>query len=395
MLKILIATVLTLINYLVLSEAFRDRGFGEGIKWLLGLEERKKKTNTDLTVTVMIPAYNEADFIQETITSLQKQTYPIDRILVIDDSSTDGTGDIARASGAEVVRTSENRGTKAQAQDYGLLYVDTDLVINVDADTTLEKDAIEKLVPAFQDEEVAAVCGFVIPRKINSIWERARFIQYLFGMSFFKQGQDLWNGILVASGCFSGFRTEVLKSFGGFPDRSMAEDMDVTWEILKSGYKVQMVSNAYCYPISPHDYPTYRAQVERWNRGFLQNMRAHGVSLLRNRRVAFFAGWNAANGLLFPAYIGSLSFLLIRFGMLALLGIGAGTILPISYSLLKARRIGRTTRAAASFPAYILVLAVNSYLFFKAIWLEWIRKTSLDVWKKGHGMKSGERVSDE
>ncbi|MEF8799335.1 MAG: glycosyltransferase family 2 protein [Candidatus Bipolaricaulota bacterium] len=384
MLKFIFATMLVGINYFVLREAFYDRTIKEGFKWLLGLETDQKNP-TRFSVTVLIPAYDEADFIEETISSLQDQDYPIKKILVVDDSSTDGTSEIARKAGVEVVTTPRNSGTKAQAQNFGLNFVDTDLVINVDADTKLEKESVRNLVTVFQDKEVAAASGFVIPRKTRSIWERARLVQYVFGISFFKEGQNLWKGMLVASGCFSAFRTDLLKGFGGFPDRTIAEDMDVTWEILKVGKKVKFVSDALCYPVSPSDYPTYKAQVERWYRGFFQNVKSHGLTLLRNKRVAFFVTWNIINGLFFPLQIGFVSFLLFRFGAVVLLGVLSGLAFLVSYSLLKARRFGLTTRTLTSLPAYLFVLVVNSYIFFRSFWLEWFRKENLRVWEKGHG----------
>jgi biofilm PGA synthesis N-glycosyltransferase PgaC len=63
-----------------------------------------------LGVTALIPAYNEAESISATIRSLQAQTCPLFEIIVIDDCSTDDTGDIARALGVTVLRPPQNTG---------------------------------------------------------------------------------------------------------------------------------------------------------------------------------------------------------------------------------------------------------------------------------------------
>jgi glycosyltransferase involved in cell wall biosynthesis len=55
-------------------------------------------------LTVLVPAYNEAGSIADTLRSLQTQTLPPEQIIVIDDFSTDGTGDIARTMGVTVLR---------------------------------------------------------------------------------------------------------------------------------------------------------------------------------------------------------------------------------------------------------------------------------------------------
>src|ERR1700742_2294169 len=71
-------------------------------------------------VTALIPAFNESESIGATIRSLQAQTYRLFEIIVIDDGSTDGTGDIARALGVTVLRPPSNTGSKAAAQTYAL-----------------------------------------------------------------------------------------------------------------------------------------------------------------------------------------------------------------------------------------------------------------------------------
>ena len=75
------------------------------------------------TVTVLIPAYNEEKTIADTINSISQQTYSnVVQILVVDDSSTDKTEEIARECGTEVIRTPSNSGTKAQAQNFAPPY---------------------------------------------------------------------------------------------------------------------------------------------------------------------------------------------------------------------------------------------------------------------------------
>ena len=88
-------------------------------------------------VTVLIPARNEADRIAETLggvaLALQSAGMPVARILVIDDGSTDGTGDVARRAGAEVLRLDPNRG-KGGALNAGLERAGGDLLVMLDAD---------------------------------------------------------------------------------------------------------------------------------------------------------------------------------------------------------------------------------------------------------------------
>src|SRR4051795_9720181 len=141
-------------------------------------------------LTVMVPAYNEADSIADTIRSLQEQTCVPEKILVIDDCSTDETAKVAQALGVRVLRPPQNTGSKAGAQSFALEQVQTEMVMAIDADTTLDREAIERLLPAFEDGEVAAACGSVLPRFVHTIWERGRYVEYLLAFGFFKRVQD-------------------------------------------------------------------------------------------------------------------------------------------------------------------------------------------------------------
>ena len=78
-----------------------------------------------VSLTIIVPAYNEAANIADTIRSLQNQIIPADEILVVDDFSTDNTGDVARSCGVTVIRPPKNTGSKAGAQNFALQFIAT------------------------------------------------------------------------------------------------------------------------------------------------------------------------------------------------------------------------------------------------------------------------------
>lgn len=215
-------------------------------------------------LSVIVPAYNEAHVVAETIRSLQNQTIPPEEIIVVDDCSSDGTGEVASSLGVTVVRPPTNTGSKAGAQTFALPLITTEFAAAVDADTTLAPDALEHLLVTMEDKEVVASCGFVLPRYVRSIWERGRYVEYLFAFTFFKQIQDYYGRPLISSGCLSAYRTEALWRLGGWSDRTMAEDMDLTWGFYRDGRKVRFVPEAVCYPIEPHNFDFTRKQLRRW-----------------------------------------------------------------------------------------------------------------------------------
>lgn len=94
-------------------------------------------------IVVLIPAHNEEESIQQTLTALNAQTVPADRTIVIADNCTDQTAELARAAGAEVMVTEGNTHKKAGAINYALRRVlpglaDQDAVLVQDADTFLD-----------------------------------------------------------------------------------------------------------------------------------------------------------------------------------------------------------------------------------------------------------------
>ena len=192
-------------------------------------------------VTVLVPAYNKAATVADTVRSLYAQTHAPAEVIVIDDCSTDATARIAREEGARVVRPPVSTGSKAGAQNFGLPLVQTELVMAVGADITLSPDTLEKLVPSFELPQVAAACGFVLPRYVRTVGDSGRYIEYLFAFTFYKQGQDLHKRPALDSGCFSIYRTSVLREQGGWPTEPVAEDIDLTWRLYQSGYGVRFV----------------------------------------------------------------------------------------------------------------------------------------------------------
>ena len=337
-------------------------------------------------VTVLIPAYNEAASVADTIRSLQVQTLRVAEIIVIDDCSTDDTAAVARSLGVRVIRPPANTGSKAGAQNFALQFVETPFTMAIDADTSLAPDAIAELMAALDDPQVAAACGFVIPRHVRSVWERGRYVEYLFAFTFYKQVQDFYGKPLIASGCFSVYRTDILRAHGGWGTRTLAEDMDLTWSFYQSGHGVRFVPDAVCYPIEPHDYGFLSKQLKRWSHGFVQNVQLHWRGLVHVpflRSAIAVSLWDAT--LAAVVYFLALPLLAVAFRNPWLL-LGYVIDLPaIAVPVLAgAARRGETRKALASLPAFLVLRVVNAMFFLRAAWSELVLRRSFRVYEKGH-----------
>src|SRR4051794_37239060 len=106
-----------------------------------------------MRVLVHIHTLNDADVIDRAIKAIQRQTLPVDGIVIVDNASTDGTLERAALKHATVLRHPENRGTSgavhsgfrfALEQDYDWIWV-------FDADSAPEPDALEKLLDLYAE----------------------------------------------------------------------------------------------------------------------------------------------------------------------------------------------------------------------------------------------------
>lgn len=337
-------------------------------------------------VTVIVPAYNEGATVSDTIQSLLAQTRPPAEIIVVDDCSTDGTADVARAFGVTVLTPPANTGSKAGAQMFALPHVRTSLAMAIDADTTLAPDAIERLLPALDDSNVAAACGFVLPRRVKSIWERGRYIEYLFAFTFYKQIQDYYGKPLISSGCFSMYRTEALRRVGGWSNRTLAEDMDLTWSFYRAGLDVRFVPEANSFPIEPHNFTFMSRQLRRWSHGFVQNVKLHWKDLLDVpflRSSVAVAFWDALVASVVYLFLLPVLAVVLEAPWLLLgyvIDVPA-VMVPVLAGAIPRREL---SRALASLPAFFVLRTVNGVFFLRAAWAELLAGRSLRVYEKGH-----------
>src|SRR5450759_3361381 len=342
-------------------------------------------TKRTAPVTVIIPAYNEAESIGDTIRSLQAQTLRPEKILVVDDCSSDDTAAVARSMGVSVIRPPVNTGSKAGAQNFALAGVKTRFTMAIDADTALAPDAIEKLLPALDAPGVAAACGFVIPRSVRTLWERGRYVEYLFAFTFYKQVQEYYERPLISSGCFSIYRTDALIAYNGWETRTLAEDMDLTWSFYEAGKKVRFVPEAVCYPIEPHEYRFMSRQLKRWSHGFVQNVRLHWRGVLHVpylRSAVAVSMWDASLAALL--YLVLLPLLAIYFRTpWILLGYVIDTPAMLVPVMAGAIPRGEGLRALASMPAFFVLRTVNAVFFLRALCSELFGR-GFHKYEKGH-----------
>jgi peptidoglycan/xylan/chitin deacetylase (PgdA/CDA1 family) len=204
--------------------------------------------------TVLIPAHNEAKVIVGSVGHILASDYPNLEVIVIDDGSTDGTGELVSEHYRDDPRvkllTIPNRG-KATALNSGLKQARGSVVVALDADTHFEGDAISKLVRWFEDPAVAAVAGNAkVGNRVNVI-TRWQALEYVTSQNLERRALAALGCITVVPGAIGAWRREAVEQLGGFSVDTLAEDQDLTIALLRAGYKVLYDSSAVGWTEAP------------------------------------------------------------------------------------------------------------------------------------------------
>lgn len=238
------------------------------------------------SVSIIVPAYNEADNIVETVASLKALNYPTDKleILVVDDGSTDGTGDLAEKTGVRVIR--KENGGKASAINLGVLNSSGEIVGVVDADSCPDTDALINAVSFFSDPKVAAVTTKIMVKDKRNLLQRLQDIEYYF-IAWQRKLLEYLDCVAVTPGPLSLYRRDVLMKIGGFDTSVITEDIEVAWRLLKEGYSIRMSLQSNVYTNAPEKLREWWRQRIRWYVGGIQTASKYRSCLFRRQYGLF------------------------------------------------------------------------------------------------------------
>lgn len=227
------------------------------------------------SISILIPAYNEEEWIGDCIESCLSLDYPDDlvEIIVVDDGSTDGTADIARTYADEHERVSvhsqENQG-KGGALNTALEQASHELILVLDADSKIEPDAPRKMVGYFADENVAGVIASIKPLEARTVVQQLQKVEYMIGMLYRKLMSRI-NTLYVTPGALSLYRREPVAASGGFDEDNLTEDLEIALRLRSQGYDLAMSLTAVSRTEMPATFRDLFRQRMRWYRGLVQN----------------------------------------------------------------------------------------------------------------------------
>jgi cellulose synthase/poly-beta-1,6-N-acetylglucosamine synthase-like glycosyltransferase len=292
-------------------------------------------------ITIIAPAHNEESSIRVAVRNLLENHYPQLEVVVVNDGSEDRTLEamteefrlrlvravyVPEAESALVrglyrsevdarlvVVDKEPGGSKADAVNAGLNVATSPYVCIVDADSILEHDALLRImVPVLEDpKRVVAVGGIIrvlngseitrgrmkrvhLPRKSIEVIQVIEYLRaFLIGREAWAQG----NMLMIISGAFGLFRTDLVRAVGGYRPRAIGEDFDLVARLhrhlLEQGadYRILFVPDPMCWTEVPSDLKSLGRQRARWQKGLLDVLWPNRDMLFKWRygRIGFLA----------------------------------------------------------------------------------------------------------
>ncbi|MCE7746141.1 MAG: glycosyltransferase family 2 protein [Candidatus Heimdallarchaeota archaeon] len=283
--------ILYIVTFVILMISLTILGFKTGTNIILSLLYRGKRKRIDYRplVSMIVPAYNEAKVIEKTINSLLELSYSTKEIIIVDDGSTDNTlklvKKIARKAPINVI--SKPNGGKWSALNKGVEEAKGEIIVCIDADTILAKNAIEQLIPYFTDKEIAAVAGNIKVGNRRKIITKLQALEYVMDINLLRRSESTLSKITVVPGPLGAFRKSVLEEVGMYSADTFAEDADLTMTILRAGYKIKYEKKALGYTEAPTTLLDLGKQRYRWYRGQIQVLKKHRKAIVLMPRIFF------------------------------------------------------------------------------------------------------------
>lgn len=230
------------------------------------------------SVTVLIPAHNEAEVIGSALASVLRLDYPHFEVIVVDDGSTDSTLGVLRGFADDervrIVYKTLNEG-KALALNDALPLARGEIVLILDADAEPQPELLRAMVPHFASARVAGVTGNPRVRNTTTFLARLQSIEFSSIVSLLRRSQRIWGRIVTVSGVVAAFRRSAILDVGGFSPDMPTEDIDLTWKLQKRFYDVRYEPRAVCWMSVPTTLRGLWKQRLRWARGLMQVLRRH------------------------------------------------------------------------------------------------------------------------
>jgi hyaluronan synthase len=252
-------------------------------RFLLSLPYRAPRdAGLEPHVAIVMPAFNEEEAIARSLRSLLTLDYPPEKLelVAVNDGSTDDTlAQIRHVAAQEprvrVIDLGHNQGKRA-AMAAGIRVTGADILAFVDSDSTLEPDALRRIVQGFADPKVGAICGHADVANVDDSWlTRMQVVRYFVAFRVVKAAESLFNCVTCCSGCFSVYRrAAILPHLDGWERQTFlgaaatfGDDRALTNLVLRD-WRVKYAADAVSHTAVPSTLRQFLRQQLRWKRSW-------------------------------------------------------------------------------------------------------------------------------
>ena len=268
----------TMISFLLLSRTsdhrhLADRGEAQ-------LRERWKVAKDQLpAVDVFICTYNEElQILEKTILAALAIDYPNHTVYVLDDRRRGWLREYCEKVGARYVTRPDNVGAKAGNIGNGIrqsaTLTNAPFILVLDADFAADKRILLRVLGLFDDEKVGIVQTPQFyynadPIQHNLLGTRSWVDEQRLFFDIIEPAKDAW-GVAFCVGTSFVVRRELLDRLGGYPQDSVAEDLYLSYCLMKLGYVTRWLNEKLSVGLSAEGLGEYVTQRSRWCLGAIQ-----------------------------------------------------------------------------------------------------------------------------
>jgi len=212
--------------------------------YLLANFNNKKNLNSDKpSITIVVPCYNEKDYIAEKVKNTRELNYPNKKIIFITDGSDDGSDELLKQFTDIIVLHQPERAGKSMAENRAIGFVDTEITVFTDANSTLNPDALLYIAQHFADEKVAGVSGEkkILYNEADGANSASEGLYWKYE-SLIKKYDSNFYTVVGAAGELFAVRT---KLYTQMPPDSINDDLTQSVMLNLQGFKIAYEPRAY------------------------------------------------------------------------------------------------------------------------------------------------------
>jgi hyaluronan synthase len=237
------------------------------------------------SLTVVIPAYNEGAMVLTSIRSVVEANYPRDRleILVVDDGSRDDTWNYILQAAAEhpglvtPLRHERNQGKRA-ALALGFERARGEVLVTLDSDSAIEKDALLAIAGPFCDSRIGAVAGKVLVYNRRGFIPRMLHVRFVLSFDLLRSVESAYGNVYCCPGALTALRASAVRSVLGAWKKqrflgsacTFGEDRALTNDLLEAGYNTVYQRSAVVHTVVPQVYSKLCKMFIRWDRSYVR-----------------------------------------------------------------------------------------------------------------------------